>query len=1004
MDTSKARADMELEVFMTSARANYDATGIFDGSGITVKKGSILSLEVTSDRIDVAQRDEAITPAGILKEDTYFDSPSAAAVFVCGRSANGWVEWKDASDKLLQEYRVPVQNQSSVVSSLASKVAPSLTSQGVKSGSNIVGLEGDEVTIEVDALAEEQENAKANYQHLSREYKQIQAQLPYPDVKPYDTTWLPGDLQDLQHKKMQNQPYWAKMSAVRAYTDTGDLYSGHIRFTGGGDRYFMEAPGLETKEWRAGDHRVMLIHVDDKHYKKEVDAWHYPDKDASIAFSRNISMYDRVVQSVDIVLDRSDSMYASITDNYLRNALKRNKNKLGFQSIIQTIQKKQDDIRSLPRSKSFVVQGCAGSGKTMVLLHRLRYLIYNKDIYGEDYYFLVPSTGFKKYIRDILAKFNITYGNVLSYQGYYRMLLGKADATLEDEASELVFPAEYLARIYSKAFMQDCYSSLFEMIIDQANSLSEFCDEKLNELIAREEERIAKRITTIKEETLKAVQNRASKIAEYLNIELNEYDHVAILLPAMLALVEKQKALIGSPEIRSEDIVIAADDPRVLADEKLQTLTADAEAEEARVKKASIFTVNSHRKKHQQLLAKRDAYYSELVERIVEEEKKIRAVEAAKLSIIFDGVTIKDVEVAYEESTTLLNDAQRELSLENDKQQNIMEVIASKHHDEISALTRMIEASGDIEARMSEWVGQLVPADQLKEFIQNGMDLYAAFVRYATDKKEQEAFRENHKLYARRTDREQQAYLNTLLFNICRKKVKAEFDIKICDIYKHYWYLSLYCNYLINGNIGKARPYFFIDECQDLSASEIELIRKLNNKPVMNLFGDINQVITEHGIRDWSAIAGDWDVLQLDENFRNTNQIVDFCNRAFPFRMEKIGVDMEAVEEFNSVDHALSKNILTNGATFVVKDGVAADDLKIILKGTAITEYKIYTVKEAKGLEFKHVVVIDRDMSTNEKYISYTRALAKLTVIHALPSLSDPNTKRIVEGDEEESA
>ena len=87
-----------------------------------------------------------------------------------------------------------------------------------------------------------------------------------------------------------------------------------------------------------------------------------------------------------------------------------------------------------------------------------------------------------------------------------------------------------------------------------------------------------------------------------------------------------------------------------------------------------------------------------------------------------------------------------------------------------------------------------------------------------------------------------------------------------------------------------------------------------------------------------------------------------------------------------------------------MRDGVAADDLKIILKGTAITEYKIYTVKEAKGLEFKHVVVIDRDMSTNEKYISYTRALAKLTVIHALPSLSDPNTKRIVEGDEEESA
>ena len=208
-----------------------------------------------------------------------------------------------------------------------------------RNSENMVGLEGDDVSIEVDALAEEQENAKANYQHLNKEHNQIQAQLPYPNVKPYDTTWLPGDLQDLQYKKKQNQPYWAKMRTVRDYLDTGDLYSGHIRFNSGGDRYFMEAPGLATKEWNEGSHKVVLIHVDDKNYKAEVDAWHYPDKNASIDFSRNITMQDRTVQSVDIVLDRSDSMYANITDNYLRNALKRNKSKLGFQSIIQTIQK-----------------------------------------------------------------------------------------------------------------------------------------------------------------------------------------------------------------------------------------------------------------------------------------------------------------------------------------------------------------------------------------------------------------------------------------------------------------------------------------------------------------------------------------------------------------------------------------------------------------------------------------------------------------------------------------
>ena len=73
MDTSKVGSQLELQVFMTSVRANYDATGIFDGTGITVKKGSILSIEVTSDRLNAASREEAITPAGILKEDTYFE-------------------------------------------------------------------------------------------------------------------------------------------------------------------------------------------------------------------------------------------------------------------------------------------------------------------------------------------------------------------------------------------------------------------------------------------------------------------------------------------------------------------------------------------------------------------------------------------------------------------------------------------------------------------------------------------------------------------------------------------------------------------------------------------------------------------------------------------------------------------------------------------------------------------------------------------------------------------
>ena len=42
----------------------------------------------------------------------------------------------------------------------------------------------------------------------------------------------------------------------------------------------------------------------------------------------------------------------------------------------------------------------------------------------------------------------------------------------------------------------------------------------------------------------------------------------------------------------------------------------------------------------------------------------------------------------------------------------------------------------------------------------------------------------------------------------------------------------------------------------------------------------------------------------------------------------------------------------------------------------------VISVEAAKGLEFDAVVVISDHMSINERYISYTRTLEQLTVVH----------------------
>ena len=253
--------------------------------------------------------------------------------------------------------------------------------------------------------------------------------------------------------------------------------------------------------------------------------------------------------------------------------------------------------------------------------------------------------------------------------------------------------------------------------------------------------------------------------------------------------------------------------------------------------------------------------------------------------------------------------------------------------------------------------------------------------------------------------------------------------------------LLVYCQYLTRSRTGLRYTHLFVDEAQDLSLSELELIYKVNSHvevvndpsetvdyirdidgnmvlakpdsrrlqqrlhtPRMNVFGDINQMITEHGIRSWDDVHFVSERYELAENFRNTNQIVDFCNKHLPVTMQSVGVDMDAVLRYDSLENLGRKDArgIKSGGIYVVKDDYAVADLTYLLRTMEISEYSIYTVKSVKGLEFREVIVFDRDMSANEKYIAYTRALAKLTVIQDLPHVTDDSVPLYVEGEETE--
>ena len=895
---------------------------------------------------------------------------------------------------------------------------------------NILSLEGeemsfDDVAFETDALEEEKQNAQDNYQHFQNLIDEEKANLRYPNIGQHARGgYDKSDIINLNAQKREDQPIRERIRVLQKYYNTDELYRGHLHFKAGGDRYFMESPELATHTWDVGGRSIVFINVDDEAYSYERRSWNYPGENKKVDYSRNITMNNRQVEIVDIVLDRRNAAildskaYSEITDNYLRNALKRNKNRYGMESIIQTIQKKQDEIMTEEPTQSLIVQGCAGSGKTMVMLHRIRYLLYNKKIQGDEYALLIPSTSFKEYIRDISSKFSISSANTYSYHRYYQSFLKqpKKNATAI-EANELVFAPKYLARVYSRQFMQECYGELLNTIVTQTDALCECCDHMVADWDEAELQKIKEEIETAQKHAVSEIQNITSKIKEQLKSPLQEYADIPDCLDSLTVLLSEHKAFLETKQRAIQDFVIAEDDVRIQTDARLCRYNEEIAAEEIRLKRASRFTAVSYQQKLNQLVEQRDRYYRELIDRVTEEEKQFRAAEAEKLGSRFDETTLSELESIMEGSKSIFDLAKQTIELAQDKLHNHDSMFQEQFAAELSALNDLISASGDFISRTHEWMSALSSdVVTIMQYVHVGSELYAQFLKHiqgAADNKtgiSEKKFKEKHRIFVPRKEHELQSYLNVLMMAIIRKKIKAEFGIKICNHYKHYWYLSLYSHYLTHGSAAKQNMYLFIDEAQDLSPSEIELIRKVNTgiasdgipvAPVLNIFGDVNQTITTHGIRNWNQIDCTGKKLLLDENFRNTNQIIDYCNSALPFKMQKIGIDMDDVDQFHSLEEALYLDAIPVESTFIVKDEYAAEDLRLTTAHLEQRNWNIYTVKAAKGMEFREVFVIDQDMCDNERYIAYTRALAKLTIINAVPRLADRNKSLVIQGVED---
>lgn len=609
------------------------------------------------------------------------------------------------------------------------------------------------------------------------------------------------------------EPYFCHLKLVVDDNETRDCYIGEHSHD------LRDEKGAIVRSWR-GPYREAYANRIKTHFDIEVRG---RKRGHDVRLRRKCSIANTELLEVRTELDDAYGVLrGQISDPFLISVLNDKHRNYDLSNIIKTIQEKQNDILDRPLEENFIVQGCAGSGKTMVLLHRLSCLAFDPKNRYLKYVVLTPSDSFNRQIADLCNSLDIASAVQLTVEKYYeRLITSLAHRDIAERKSNGLYfvdvpkialenraftpdwglPSKYLKEIYSDRFYKKVQSAVETM---------------------------------------------------------------------------KKKALI-------------------------------------RLKPHSVGTALETRGFH---LPAADAAAYELY----------RVLSLAGTRI------------------------EREIAAESEQHP-----VATSSADK-AALTRIEE------------VRSLMDVRNLKQLIEEEIDQIKR--KYSVSVKEGNTYR--YELYVR------------------------------CLLCVTYY-----------GQCNDAGSVICIDEAQDLSPSELRLIRTaVGPSAPISLYGDIGQNICHHkGISKWDNVPECVATahFELNENYRNTLQITEYCNKKLRMNMTPIGLrgpDVACLKLQTCIEKLfdLRNNENKIRCAVIYKYGLVETKkhLKELLgeEGSYdevdTKKISVIPVEASKGLEFDAVVAIEDDMTRNERYIAFTRALTYLFVSRT-DDVSPDKTKRQVQ-------
>lgn len=752
-------------------------------------------------------------------------------------------------------------------------------------------------------------------------------------------------------KSVLNKPYVGHVY----YKDHPELYIGDVAYGGVVFDWADErAKYYYQRDMFTGNDEVGIEYVREIHFRNREYA----------GFS---TLYSKTSTTNEVIA----------TDEHLIRIIESNRKNKNVHNIIASIQNYQYSIISADKDLSMLVLGCAGSGKTMILMHRIRYLKYNyPDIDMSDFIVISPT--------DILGR----ESKELSEQ-------------LQVETAQQYDAAAFYESILLKYLKKNGIVHENFRVINEMNSSEEvYCEQELHRLCnaiktLNKQENEEQNLFLIGQKNV--IEKMQLEECSKLQRSPEETDQLFRLYKSSIVEMEQY----SSKQIR---IVIAKIERRIYECRKLErfiefmnlllrqkcfyssSLSGDMNRFEEE-NDSSLDNMFSLTKGYFSLFSYSDIF------RLMNDIDKVA--DGPVSTIQFLNMYIREQPDAdtlyklldewgsYSEESVIwfikeLRSQHAELLSLGRKRDMLKKLLLENRFDDFST----VEINLDEEKVLSDLFALYEQTENIlvKNEGVTPIEFFAAYDRIVTRKECLKQKFEN-------ANADSIEYLYYIMIeklginnvNDNTREIPISKAFVMAEIFQRLF-----------GSISNDRKFIFVDEFQDFSGYELLLLKKMYPEAVLNMYGDVNQCINAKGLQSVESIPDSLynKMFVIKENYRNAKNITTFVTKILDIKMNPIGLS-GTVKQINVFPEIEIEN--DDRVAVIVPDHYTYSEL-LIPSDYVINEYlETHTLKRGmlnlipiscvKGLEFETAIVYSYGMTVNQQYVAYTRAISNLYVV-----------------------